>query len=76
MCKATRGDHYSYKDSLKLSDYKVQDVAATAAGGQAASQGHNSMEKKCSSFGLKKGFRFHFDTDTCLNYRVTNQVVP
>ena len=46
MCKATRGDHYSYKDSLKLSDYKVQDVAATAAGGQAASQGHNSIEKK------------------------------
>ena len=46
MCKATRGDHYSYKDSLKLSDYKVQDVAATAAGGQAASQGHNSVEKK------------------------------
>ena len=36
MCKATRGDHYSYKDSLKLSDYKVQDVAA--AGGHSASQ--------------------------------------
>ena len=36
MCKATRGDHYSYKDSLKLSDYKVQDVAA--ASGHSANQ--------------------------------------
>ncbi|XP_040582225.1 protein vav isoform X3 [Lepeophtheirus salmonis] len=25
MCKPARGDHYSYKDSLKLADYKVQD---------------------------------------------------
>ena len=35
MCKATKGDHYSYKDSLKLQDYKVQDVSANPlAGGE------------------------------------------
>ena len=38
MCKATRGDHYSYKDSLKLSDYKVQDVSAANSGPAAGSQ--------------------------------------
>ena len=29
MCKATRsgGDHYTFKDSLNLSDYKVQDCS-------------------------------------------------
>jgi len=24
MCKAARGDHYSYKDSLKIAEYKVK----------------------------------------------------
>ena len=43
MCKATRGDHYSYKDSLKLSDYKVQDVSANAnSGSQSAGQASSS----------------------------------
>jgi len=28
ICKATRGDHYSFKDSLKVQDYKVQDVSS------------------------------------------------
>ena len=26
MCKSTRGENYSFKDSLKLSDYKVQEA--------------------------------------------------
>jgi guanine nucleotide exchange factor VAV len=26
MCKPTRGDNYSYKDSLKLTDYRVQET--------------------------------------------------
>ncbi len=30
MCKAARGDHYSYKDSLKLGEYRVQDVPLPA----------------------------------------------
>jgi guanine nucleotide exchange factor VAV len=42
MCKATRGDHYSYKDSLKLCDYKVQEVVTTAAdtAGSSSTLGH------------------------------------
>ncbi len=28
MCKSARGDHYSYKDSLKMAEFKVQDVPA------------------------------------------------
>ena len=35
MCKATRGDHYSFKGSLKLADYKVQDVPGSAHVGTA-----------------------------------------
>ncbi len=27
MCKSTRGDHYSYKDSLKLSEFRVEETA-------------------------------------------------
>ena len=26
MCKPSKGDHYAYKDSLKIADYNVQDV--------------------------------------------------
>lgn len=26
MCKPTRGDNYSYKDSLKLTEYRVQEA--------------------------------------------------
>ena len=26
MCKSTRGDHYSFKDSLKLTEYKLQEA--------------------------------------------------
>lgn len=28
ICKQTRGDHYSYKEGLKIKDYKVQDVTS------------------------------------------------
>ena len=28
ICKQTRGDHYSFKQGLKIRDYKVQDVAS------------------------------------------------
>ena len=28
ICKQTRGDHYSYKEGLKIKDYKVQDVSS------------------------------------------------
>ena len=28
MCKAARGDHYTFKDSLTVKDYKVQDGIA------------------------------------------------
>jgi len=28
ICKQTRGDHYSFKESLKVQDYKVQDVSS------------------------------------------------
>lgn len=32
MCKTTRGDSYSFKESLKLADYKVQDIRNGDAG--------------------------------------------
>ena len=28
ICKQTRGDHYSFKEGLKVQDYKVQDVSS------------------------------------------------
>ena len=28
ICKQTRGDHYSFKEGLKIQDYKVQDVSS------------------------------------------------
>ena len=28
ICKQTRGDHYSFKEGLKIRDYKVQDVTS------------------------------------------------
>ena len=28
ICKPTRGDHYSFKEGLKVQDYKVQDVSS------------------------------------------------
>ena len=28
ICKQTRGDHYSFKEGLKIQDYKVQDVTS------------------------------------------------
>jgi len=28
ICKSTRGEHYSFKDGLKVADYKVQDVSS------------------------------------------------
>ena len=28
ICKQTRGDHYSFKESLKIRDYKVEDVSS------------------------------------------------
>ena len=28
ICKQTRGDHYSFKEGLKIHDYKVQDVTS------------------------------------------------
>ena len=31
ICKQTRGDHYSYKEGLKIKDYKVQDVTSRLA---------------------------------------------
>ena len=35
-CKAAKGDHYSYKDSFKLSDYKIQDLGSPTAVGSLA----------------------------------------
>ncbi|XP_076353877.1 protein vav-like isoform X4 [Tachypleus tridentatus] len=32
MCKSTRGEQYSYKEALILSDYKVEDVSITRSG--------------------------------------------
>jgi hypothetical protein len=32
LCKPTRGDHYTYKDSLKLAEYKVQDPTGGQSG--------------------------------------------
>eukprot|EP00096_Caligus_rogercresseyi_P015951 TRINITY_DN845_c0_g1_i12.p1 TRINITY_DN845_c0_g1~~TRINITY_DN845_c0_g1_i12.p1 ORF type:complete len:887 (+),score=303.30 TRINITY_DN845_c0_g1_i12:1138-3798(+) len=39
MCKPARGDHYSYKDSLKLADYKVQEdrLRSSGSGGKESS---------------------------------------
>ena len=31
-CKTAKGDNYSYKDSFKLSDYKIQDLGSPTAG--------------------------------------------
>ena len=28
ICKQARGDHYTYKHSLKVQDYKVEDVTS------------------------------------------------
>ena len=36
-------------------------------------QGRDSIEKCFGlSFGLKNGLRFHFDSETCLNYPILN----
>ena len=37
-----------------------------------AVQGRDSIEKIGLSFGLKNGLRFHFDSETCLNYPFLN----
>ena len=36
-CKPAKGDRYSYKDSFKLSDYKIQDLGSPTAVGILAS---------------------------------------
>ena len=36
-CKSAKGDNYSYKDSFKLSDYKIQDLGSPTAIGTLAS---------------------------------------
>ena len=38
----------------------------------AKKQGPNSIGKFGLSFGLKNGLRFHFDSETCLNYKFLN----
>ena len=35
-------------------------------------QGGNSIKKFGLSFGMKNGLRFHFDSETCLNYLFLN----
>ena len=45
-CKSAKGDCYSYKDSLKMSDYRLQDLQADH---QSAQSSVNSADERNSS---------------------------
>ena len=43
MCKPSKGDHYVFKDSLRIADYHVQDVPVVTptASGTTTGRGRN-----------------------------------
>ena len=51
-CKPTKADHYSYKDSLKLSDYKVQDPGSGNASNAASTLSLTSGSSTTSRLGV------------------------
>lgn len=62
MCKTTRGDHYSFKDSLRLSDYRVQDVpAGQPAAGKRSTMGRVSSMNPMNSMGEAARWAFAFN---------------
>ena len=62
MCKTTRGDHYSFKDSLRLSDYRVQEVpAGHAAAGKRSTMGRVSSMNPMNSMGEAARWAFAFN---------------